>query len=177
MISGLSSSEEIPAIVLNESFGGLGVAAPVKIEPGREIDVELCVEMGGIRNVAFVRHASSLPSGCRLGLEWKAQAVSRCLRDLLRAEKASKKHHQLVRILPGGLSVMWKLCEAERWEQLIDSADRLRKEGAACQVHELSAPIERFQSKVRNAIETSTANEVVEDELNRLIKKCIEVIS
>ena len=170
----------VPAIVIDESFGGLGVAAPVHLNTGSEVDIELCVEMGGIRSNAIVRHSVGLPSGCRLGLEWKAQALSRCLRDLLSVESTSGKLQPLVRILPGGLSVMWKLFEAQRFSQLLHSADRLRKEAAACGVTELSGPIEKFQCGVREVLDGDRANEAsdtVEQELNELIRKCIETIS
>lgn len=178
MIHGLPTGT-VPAIVIDESFGGLGVAAPIQFEAGQAADVELTIDMDGVRNTAIVRHVSALPSGCRLGLEWKAQAVSRCLRDLLKAEKSSQNHQQLVRILPGGLSMMWKLYEAERWPQLLNSADRLRKEAAACSVNELSAPIERFHTKVGEAVDSASpdAGQLIEAELNKLIWKCIEVIS
>jgi hypothetical protein len=171
--------EPVPAIVIDESFGGIGVAAPFRIEPGREIDIELSVEMGGIRSTALVRYATKLPSGCRLGLEWKAQALSRGLRDLLTTDTSSKENLQLVRILPGGLSVMWKLFESQRWEQLLASADRLRKEAAACRAQSLSEPIDRFQHGIREAMEAEEgvdANSAIENELNTLISKCIETI-
>ena len=179
MIHGLSK-EAIPAIVLDESFGGLGVAAPLHFDSGTEVDIELSVEMGGIRSVALVRHCTALPSGCRLGLEWKAQALSRCLRDLLAVGSSAQKHQSLVRILPGGLSVMWKLFEAGKWAHLVDSADRLRKEAAACRVNELSAPIEQFQAGVLAAIDANdseNASIAIKTELNKLITKCIETIS
>lgn len=169
----------IPAVVLDESFGGLGIAAPIKIEAGAEIDVKMSDQMGGIRTVALVRHAKPLPSGTRAGLEWKAMALSRCLRDLLNAQKSSKKHKSLSRILPGGLSVMWKLFEGGRWEHLLDGADRLRKEAAACDVQELSAPIERFQKSVRSAVddEANDTREAVRKSLDSLILKCVQTIS
>lgn len=178
MIFGLGP-HPIPAVVLDESFGGLGIAAPVKIEAGAEIDIKMSDGMGGIRTVALVRHAKPLPSGTRVGLEWKAMALSRCLRDLLSAQKTSKKHQSLSRILPGGLSVMWKLFEGGRWEHLIDGADRLRKESAACNVQELSAPIERFQATVRDAMkdESKDPREAVRLALDGLILKCVQTIS
>ena len=178
MLYGLGPAKS-PAIVIDESFGGLGVATPLKLGV-EQTGTEISVDMTGVQNKAVVRHVSMLPSGCRLGLEWKAQAVSRCLRDLLKAEQTSVEHQQLARILPGGLSMMWKLCEAERWTHLLNSADRLRKEAAACQVHELSAPIERFQSKVREAADaqdSTEARQLVELELNRLIETCLELIT
>lgn len=170
----------VPAIVIDESFGGLGVAAPVHLNTGSEVDIELCVEMGGIRSNAIVRHSVALPSGCRLGIEWKAQALSRCLRDLLSVESTSEKLQPLVRILPGGLSVMWKLFEAQRFSQLLHSADRLRKEAAACGVTELSGPIEKFQCSVREVLDGNNdddASDIIEQELNTLIRKCIDTIT
>ena len=74
---------------------------------------------------------------------------------------------------------MWKLFEADRWEHVLASADRLRKESAACNVNELSVPIEQFQSAIRDKLDDQSANtkEVVRSELDRLILKCVELFS
>lgn len=167
----------VPAVVLDESFGGLGIAAPIDfLEPASEIDVELAFDSGVVRSLAVVRHAAALPSGCRLGIEWKAQALSRKLRDLIDVPPhGALQPHPLARILPGGLSMMWKLFEAGRWQHLIDSGERLKKETAAAQVITLLGPIEQFQQAV--ALHTDSAGEVDVPEIRRalelLIERCI----
>lgn len=171
--------EPVPAVVIDESFGGIGVAAPIKIQAGSQLGMELTVETGALRSVALIRHTTALPSGCRLGLEWKALALSRGLRELLNLGQSSTTNQQLIRILPGGLSVMWKLYEAKRWEHLLASADRLRKEAAACHVHSLSKPIDNFQDAIRHSMTDQSAEDVedvVQRELTQLIATCVEVV-
>ena len=168
----------VPAAVIDESFGGIGVAAPVKLNEGIGIGIELTVQMDTVQSSAIVRHVVELPSGCRLGLEWKAQALSRCLRNLLVAKKTAHRYQPLVRILPGGLSLMWKLLEAGRWQHLVDGSDRLRKEAAACGVTEMSGPIDRFQKAIREAIDIRSGDvaAIAETELNSLIDRCVDTI-
>lgn len=171
--------QSVPAVVLDESFGGLGIAAPVsRIEEGAELDVELSIDSSGVRSLAVVRHQASLPSGSRLGIEWKAQALSRQLRDLLIADSRDA-NHSLARILPGGLSTMWKLFEASRWQHLIASADRLKKESAAAQTTSLLRPIEQFQLAVHQHLgheADAAAVSAVRAELDELIEQCIAAI-
>jgi len=167
--------EPVLAAVIDESFGGLGIAVPVKLQPGQGVDVELTIEYGGVSCVALVRHVAVLPSGARLGLEWKAQALSRCLRELLKVE--TQVNQELGRVLPGGLSMMWKLFEAERWEFLLDNSDRLRREVSSCGVHELTQLITQFQTVVQAMIDNPSEDKLpVEDALNSLISQCIKVI-
>ena len=177
-ISGQGLAEPIEVSVLDESFGGLGILVPAEVKLGKEVDVELSKAMGGVRSVALVRHIRPSANGDRIGLEWKALALSRCLRDLLQAQQSSDKHKSLARLLPGGLSVMWKLYEGGRWEQTLQSAQRLKKEAAGCQVHDLSEPIEQFDKAVRAAMDSGEKpKETVRLELDRLILRCIRVIS
>ena len=169
-------AEPVLAAVIDESFGGLGIAVPVKLQPGQGVDVELMIDYGGVSCVALVRHVAILPSGARLGLEWKAQALSRCLRELLKVD--TQINQELGRILPGGLSMMWKLFEAERWEFLLDNADRLRREVSSCGVHDLTQKIQEFQAVVQNEIDNPSAGDKseVEKALNSLISQCIKVV-
>lgn len=178
-ISGLDSAP-VTAIVLDESFGGIGVAAPVRIEPGTEIEVELSIEMGGIRSLALVRHAKPLPSGCRLGLEWKARSLSRHIRDLLSADEENLRNNRLLRILPGGITVMWRLFEAERWLHLIVAADRLRQEAAACQCPELRPAIDAFQKQVNEAMDLNDDEQItatVRRAMDVMIRECVRSTS
>ena len=170
--------QPVQARLLDESFGGIGVLVPPGISLSGEVDVELSQAQGGIRCVAFVRNIRPTDEGGRVGLEWKAQALSRGLRRLLQADKSSQRHKSLGRILPGGLSVMWKLYEDGKWQHIIDSADRLRKEAAACEVHELREPIDAFQSRLRTEIESAgeEMNKIVRLELDRLIATCIRAL-
>jgi len=167
------------AAVLDESFGGIGIATPFHIKPGTELDVELSVELGGIRNIALVRHAIALPSGCRIGLEWRASALSRHFRELLSADESNEVNNRLSRILPGGLSVMWKLFEARRWLHLLVAADRLRKEAAACHCYGLGTPVDHFQNIVRESMELSNHDEISDiarDALETLIRECVRAV-
>ena len=166
--------------LLDESFGGIGVLVPHHATLGKEVDVELSQALGGIRSVALVRNIQPTDDGNRVGLEWKALALSRYLNDVLQAGKVSRKHGSLGRILPGGLSVMWKLYEGGRWEHILESADRLGEEATEGNIPELSNSITDFKREVKSAIATKDSNlirEKVRVELDKLILKCIRVIS
>ncbi len=176
-INGLGNGA-VTAVVLDESFGGLGVLSPVAIAVGTEVDCTLAPEQGGIRAIAYVRNMTPQSEGARVGLEWKAQALSRNLRVLLTANDVPDHLRSLVRVLPGGISIMWKFFEAEEWQQLLVSANRLGKESAACYVHALIEPIEEFQEVLRHAIgnELPDIKGRVETALTKLINQCIDVI-
>ena len=176
-INGLGNGA-ITAVVIDESFGGIGVLAPVQIAVGTEVDCTLSPEQGGIRAIAYVRNMTPQSEGARIGLEWKAQAISRNLRVLLTAKGVPDHLRSLVRVLPGGISIMWKFFEAEEWQQLLVSANRLGKESAACYVHALIEPIDEFREVLRHAIgnELPDIKERVEAALTKLINECIEVI-
>lgn len=175
--------EPIKVRLLDESFGGIGVLVPSHITLGKEVDIELSQALGGIRSVALVRHIRETEDGNRVGLEWKALALSRYLRDVLYVGESSKRHRSLCRILPGGLSVMWKLYEGGRWPNLIDSADRLRAEAANCRLEELCLSIDEFKRGIFAAIQSQATrqkadiSETVRAELDSLILKCIQAIS
>lgn len=169
--------------LLDESFGGIGVLVPRHVKLGQEVDIELSQALGGIRSVALVRHIRESEEGNRTGLEWKALALSRYLRDVLHVGEKSKRHKSLCRILPGGLSVMWKLYEGGRWPNLIDSAVRLQEEAANCKLADLCNSIEEFKRAVYAAIQSQATTEKVDisstvrTELDKLILKCIQAIS
>lgn len=166
--------------LLDESFGGIGVLVAEHVKLGKEVDVELSQALGGIRSVALVRNIQPSTDGNRVGLEWKALALSRYINDVLQAGKTSNKHRSLSRILPGGLSVMWKLYEGGRWEHILESADRLGEEATEGSVAELTPAISEFKRQVSDALATKDANlirEKVRVELDKLILKCIRVIS
>lgn len=183
LVHGLTATP-VPAAVIDESFGGIGIAVPLKLvgdDSVRELaERELTVEYGGVSCVAVIRHVAPMQTGCRLGLEWKAQALSRCLRDLLKLQPDVGE--ELTRILPGGLSMMWKLYEASRWHFLLDSTDRLRRQVSSCKVSELNEPIEHFQQIIREVSglgesTTDAAKEQVKAGLNNLIRQCIAAVS
>ena len=46
--------EPVLAAVIHESFGGLGIAVPVKLQPGQGIDVELTIDYGGVSCVCLL---------------------------------------------------------------------------------------------------------------------------
>lgn len=172
----------VPVAVIDESFGGIGVAVPLKLASedsaerlsGREITVEYT----GVSNTAVIRHVARLEAGCRLGLEWKAQALSRYLRDLLKLQP--NVGEELTRFLPGGLSMMWKLYEAERWFVMRENADRLLRQIGTVKIDALIEPIERFRDAIRVACEraeTQSPAQDVRQALDCLIQECIEVIS
>lgn len=175
--------EPLNVQLIDESFGGIGVLVPSHIKLGKEVDIELSQALGGIRSVALVRHIRETESGNRVGLEWKALALSRYLRDVLHVGERSTRHRSLCRILPGGLSVMWKLYEGGRWPNLIDSADRLREEAANCHLQELCSSIDEFKQGILAAIQSQATDrkldisEVIRAELDTLILKCIQAIS
>lgn len=180
VVHGLTE-KPILAAVIDESFGGIGIAVPLKLEPDQGIDIELTVEYGGVSCVALVRHVAALPSGCRLGLEWKAQALSRCLRDLLKIQP--EENVDLLRVLPGGLSMMWKIYESGRWCVLIDCAGRLRRQVGATDAIDLDIgkPIDQFCERVQEVADSDhddvIAKQMVCAALNDLIKRCINAIS
>lgn len=176
-INGLANGT-VTAVVLDESFGGIGVLSPVEVPVGSEVDCTLSSEQGGIRAVAYVRNVTPQSEGARIGLEWKAQALSRNLRLLLSAKDVPDRLQALVRVLPGGISIMWKLFEAQEWQQLLFSSERLRKESAACYVHSLIEPIEEFQEVLRQSIEKELPDikKRVETALTKLINQCIDLI-
>ena len=176
IVHGLTA-EPVTANVIDESFGGIGIEIPVKLNQGDDVDIAVNVEYGGVTCIALVRHISAMDDGTKMGLEWKAQALSRCLREILSAD--TQVNRDLTRILPGGLSMMWKLFEARRWEFLLDSADRLRREVASAGIQELSQPITEFQEAVQSVIDVPSAessNQVC-NALNGLIGHCVRLVS
>ena len=181
MVHGLTPTP-IPVAVIDESFGGIGIAVPLKLtgdDARKELTGrELTVEYSGVSCTAVIRHVKSMQSGCRLGLEWKAQALSRCLRDLLKLQP--NVGEELSRILPGGLSMMWKMYEAGRWHVMAENASRLLRQIAAYDIDTLVQPIELFSAtleRVCAAPDDESSKETVHDALNELIQECIRVIS
>ena len=184
LVHGLTSSP-VPAAVIDESFGGLGIAVPLKLTGEEAVselaDRELNIEYGGVSCVAVIRHVATMESGCRLGLEWKAQSLSRCLRDLLKLQP-NGGGEDLARILPGGLSMMWKLYEASRWHFLLDNTDRLRRQVASCGVTNLLEPIDLFQQTVLEVADAGgemaeAKKDKVKTGLDDLIRQCIAAVS
>ena len=168
--------EPLPAAVLDESFGGLGLAIPFQCDPKSQLNVAVMIEIDEVKTTALIRHVVPLPSGSRIGIEWKAQAVSRCFHQLAQlSDKAASD--PLNQILPGGLSFMWKLFESGKFHHMLQSADRLRREAVACNAPALTAPIERFQSQVGSIVDTHSEADIrdlAQRELNLLIEKCVE---
>ena len=174
----------VTAVVVDESFGGIGIAVPIKLSSDADkqhlVDREITVEYGGVKCVAVVRHVARMVSGCRLGLEWKAQALSRVLRDLLSVKADSNQ--ELVRVLPGGLSLMWKLYEAGHWPMLKENAARLRKQVRNCGADQLLESIEEFFVTVSQvaqdaSMDAQEAKDQIHAALNQMISECIAVIS
>lgn len=167
------ANEPIQAVVTDESFGGVGVQVSMKVSLQK--NVEITVVYGGVESVCLVRHlVPTDDGGTRLGLEWKAQALSRCLRQYL--EPDAKKKRELSGILPAGFSMMWKLQEAQRWPLLLSSVERLRREVSVTNYEGLEEPIAKFKEIVKLAIENRVNASVVRDELNLLIRECVRII-
>ena len=167
-----------PAAVLDESFAGLGVAVPIHMASSTQfVGMQVVIDYNGVRSWGEVRHASALPSGCRLGIEWKAEALSRSLRQLM-VSKTSWANHALARILPSGLSNMWKLFEANEWDRLMQASERLRKESFGCDLVPLTDVIDEFRTNVNEALLTndSVAGKV-ELALNNLILGCMHAVN
>ena len=71
-------------------------------------------------------------------------------------------------MLPGGLSMMWKLFEAGRYHHLVDSAERLKKEAITADASELTTPIGRFQDRVTEVTESKATREVKSAQVSRM---------
>ena len=181
VIHGLTPSP-IPAAVVDESFGGIGIAIPVKLADDAQQqdweDLELTVEYAGVACTAVIRHVESMQSGCRIGLEWKAQALSRCLRDLLRL--LPNVSQELSQILPGGFSMMWKMYEAGRWGIILESAERLSRQISRSENPLLVESIVRFKDIMQHVCESeeqASLKERVQTALDTLIRDCIQALS
>ncbi len=146
--------------MLDESFSGIGVRSRIYVEAGEEVEIDF----NGVRVWAIVRHASPLEDAYRLGLAWKAEGVARKLRNSI--EQAALDGvflNSFVRMLPGGLSMMWKLFERGKWTQLSVLLKRMRKEAAVGGVSdELMDRALRLQSEIDSTLDSVT-NELLQD--------------
>lgn len=167
IIYGLAK-ESVIGLVVNESFGGIAIKVP-GLTTIQQPGAELLIDKQGVKTYAVLRHIENE----ELGLEWKAQAIA----NAFRRDSTSESHRPLADIMPGGLSLMWKLYESRRFEQLGESADRLRRESAACGVLALSEPISEFQNEVRDAInQGDDCGLAIRDALDQLISACEEAV-
>lgn len=183
LIHGLTPTPTLAAVI-DESFGGIGIAVPLKLAPdaGKRDweDLKLTVEYAGVTCSAVIRHVEMIESGCRLGLEWKAQALSRCLRDLL--DLLPNADQDLRQMLPGGLSMMWKLYEAERWDVMHESAGRLLRQISKSDNAEFVEAIVQFKQVMQETSESLTTTkespkERVHTALDILVCDCLQALA
>lgn len=155
----LEYGESLTVSVLNEGFGGVGVHSRIYVDTGEELEIDY----SGVRVWAMVRHASPADEAYHLGLEWKAEGVARRLRNTI--EQAAWDGiflNSFVRMLPGGLSMMWKLFERGKWTQLSGFLERMRREAALCGVDGLTDSAMRLQSEIDATLDEVT-NELMQD--------------
>ena len=131
---------------------------------------------------AVARHIShDGEGGCRLGLEWKAAGLARKARraerypdtsDRNRFAEVSTERSQFVRLIPGGLYMMWRMFESERWYELGETAHRLGREASACKVKHLKYHVHQLQ----DSLAQQKPKPHIRAALDRLIDECVRLV-
>lgn len=153
--------DPIPALVIDESEGGLGIAIPRRMSMiDLPLGTKLLVDFGNAQRVAVVRHLQPLTWGSQLGIEWKFHELSRRVSEILTA--APRKHCELARILPKGIGTMWVYLETRQWGQLVASAERLRNDPVARDVPEFQQCVGEFQRQVQAIVSEAGSTDLIE---------------
>lgn len=132
--------------VVEESFGGIGLL--FKEHPNLVEGQIIRFVYSGVEASAVIRHVRHDDArSYRVGIEWVAEGLAREIREkcALRSQPTQDKRLEaLLQILPGGVSMMWKLHEAEKWNELEAATDRLRREALRCRAERIIQATDAF---------------------------------
>ena len=169
----------VPGVVLDESFGGLGLMFTERVR--LNVDENIQIAHNGVRAWAVVRHiAVSNVLTCRVGLEWKAAALSRRARAAMSRgalqptndSREAKRRARFLSLIPGGVNVLWKLFDAGNWPALVNSLERLRRESSACAIEELNV----LAGEVESLIEGNANSQHIRPALDALVEYCLHLV-
>ena len=134
--------ERCDAIVLNESFGGLGLEVDVRHASSVGSEVEL--DYNGTKMWARIQNCRPTEDGrVRLGMAWKAVSIATEARKVCESA-ASRVDDQkkgppdpehlmsFIKMLPGGLYQIWNLLERNKWHELDEAVERVACSARRC---------------------------------------------
>ena len=151
-------------------FGGIGLSFDTKVpfHPGQELEVH----HNGVRVFGIVRHFSVSDNGCsRVGLEWNAFNLAQTARKRIALSGKEDVLHPFRECLPSGFYMMWKLLENENWIELAETANRLKKLAAKCEVPTLCSFVRELQEAAQSAAPRETS--VVA--LHAMVQECLRL--
>ena len=157
--------------VIDESFGGIGLRFDPRFqfEPGQELEVSY----NGVQLWAVVRHVTADDTGKNhVGFEWKAAGLSRAARQTTVDDREDSELCRFKEALPSGLYMMWRLFECEKWFELGEKAECLRKLASKCDFADTVASVAR---ELQEAIELEEPKEPCKQALQSLAEECIRV--
>ena len=157
--------------VIDESFGGIGLRFDTRyqFEPGQELEVSY----NGVQLWAIVRHVTPDDAGKNhVGFEWKAAGLSRVARQTTVDDRGDSELSRFQETLPSGLYMMWRLFECEKWFELGEKADCLRKLASKC---DFSDTVTAFARELQEAVELADAKEPSKQALQSLVDECMRV--
>ena len=159
--------------VINESFGGIGLRFNMGLpfEAGQECEVSY----DGVELCAVVRHVTIDDVGnSHIGLEWKAAGLSRVVRQTIADRHDAQELTEFEKALPSGCYMMQRLLECEKWFQLGEKAENLRRLASKC---EFADKLTNYVRKLQDAIKLAEPQNHSRKALDSLIEECIRVIT
>ena len=161
-------------IVVNESFGGVGIvfSEDLQLERAREIEVAY----HGTPAMAIVRHVTAFSrGGCMVGLHWKSSATQKRVAELTELNNRRElslpdRLSRFIELLPGGVQLLWSLHASGRWTELAEAVNRLSQDANAARV----GGTEECLEVLMQLMEDSPQPKQVQETLERLVNEIVE---
>jgi hypothetical protein len=166
-------------VVVNESFGGVGIVfdEPLPVQNPSEIDVAY----HGVPTKAIVRHVTAFSKGgCMIGVHWKASAIAEQSEALVKL--CERRDLQIpdtlarfIELLPGGVQLMLRLHENQRWVELSEAIDRLAQDAAATGIRGTDECLTVLMELLEDAPDATAIRKGLDMLIEQFIQKTTEI--
>ena len=176
------AGEVVRGSVFDESFGGIGLEF-TEVMPV-PIGVELQIGYNGLQLTGLVRHVSITDTdGCRIGIQWKADGLADQARKIVSTyeqaaateesrDPAVEQRLRFLRLLPGGLHMMWKLFENGKWLELATTSERLAREASRYGIRSVRPVVDALQDAVARSVDAASMRPLLEKVVDRCLEAC-----
>ena len=174
-----NDGQRFTGIVVNESFGGAGIVFENDVPVTQRSEIE--VTYHGVPASAIVRHVSAFAKGgCMIGVHWKASVIAEQTREL--KELCERRDLQLpdpllrfIDLIPGGVQLMMRLHENERWAELSEAIDRLAGDAAAAGIRRTDECLTVLTKLLEEAPDKPELRKALDELISQFIQKTTEV--
>ena len=174
-----NDGQRYTGIVVNESFGGAGIVFEEELPVTHHAEIEMTYH--GVPASAVVRHVSAFAKGgCMIGVHWKASVIAEQTREL--KELCDRRDLQLpdpllrfIDLIPGGVHLMLRLNENERWAELSEAVDRLASDAAAAGINGTDECLTVLTQLLEDAPDQQELRKALDELISRFIQKITQV--